>query len=164
MCPVYVCVCVCLICIYRTPHAQPSCVNNHPHVSPEHLDCTMNMRLCAHHMALLSFCELGFVWGTLAPLLCEVSSVKSTGDSQFLAFDLIISQDYYFETLSQPRDTMHILSLAHLHFKHYSVEKNEIQQNSCEAHCSGDICKHLSTRNYDLEKAKSQNTTNAGRI
>lgn len=139
-------------------------MNNHPHASPEHLDLTMNRRFCAHHTALLGFCELGFVWETLAPLLCEVSSVKSTGGSQSLAFDGMISQDYYFKTLSQPRDTMHIVSLAHLHFKHYAAGKNEIQQNRCEAHCSWDICKHLSTWNYDLEKAKSQNTTNAGRI
>lgn len=75
---------VCLMRVFRTSHMS---MNNHFHASPGHLDLVRNVRFCAYHTALLGlgFCELGFVWGqgALVPVVCEVSSIKSTGSSQF---------------------------------------------------------------------------------
>lgn len=134
--------------------------------SASHQECVF---LSLPAIQLCWFCD--FVkWAALAAVLCEVSSVKSTGSCRALAFEGTISQDYYFETLSQPRDTVHIWYCAHLHLRRYAdlcnagSENNEIQPNRGEAPCSWDICKHLSNWNYDLERAKRSNFTKAARI
>lgn len=109
-------------------------------------------------------------WAALAAFLCEVSSVKSTGSFPALALEGTISRDYYFEILSQPRDTVHIWYCIHLHLRRYTdlcnagSENSEIQPNRGEASCSWDVCKRLSDWNYDLERAKTSNFTKTARI